>query len=167
MRHIEVLGDYANVQRPIAFLGGVCSQGDNWQRQVRDGLKELPKGTVLDPRPKYEHLPIDDFRPHELWATNATEVADVVGVWFPSGGAAQVESVLLLGRLLGRYALGGGPRRLVVGAGENYPFKDELKKQFNMAMERIEPSWRVQISVGMKGFIADMMAAIKYVSQVT
>lgn len=157
MKHVAAMGVTTNAPRPAVFLAGECPPSDDWQRKIRVLFEETERGTLITTGLDGAERP-DGYT---LWCVERAWMADIVAVWFRPG-PAQIETAFICGQHLARYSLGAGPRRLVIGASSDYMGNRDVRAQFDAAMARIAPEWKIQFNNDMDSFADNLKQAIQY-----
>lgn len=148
MRYIESPTRVDGTDRPFVFLAGGITGCEDWQKQVVDylmGIKGLP-GTIINPR--REDFPVGDLEAISAqadWDNEGLWLSDLVSFWFDGGESEQPMAMFLLGCHLGRYIVGGGPTKIVVGADPNYKRILDVKEQTRTYSARLHAAHQVGI----------------------
>jgi hypothetical protein len=128
--YFEAPQDYSKHDDQIAvFLAGGIGNCVDWQAEATDMLN----GTellVLNPRRVHFETPWTREASEEQieWEFHALRRADIILFWFPGGKSVQPIAMFELGYWLGRY-----DRPLVVGRSPEYPRRDDIDIQTNLA----------------------------------
>jgi len=164
MLYVEAPAKLENLARPFVFLAGGIVGCEEWQTEVSDALcRGYNKGTVLNPRRK--NFPINDpmaAREQIGWEHGALWTSDVISYWFAGGESVQPIVMFELGCHLGRYCIGGGPLRLVVGVDPKYVRKADVEIQLEMHSRTLNGQWVVGVtSHTLKGHVESILNAVR------
>jgi len=147
MQYVEAPGNIKNLAHPLVFLAGGITDCEDWQAVVREKLTGhgSPKGTLLNPR--RAEFPIDNpDAAHEqiMWEHEALWMSDVITFWFAGGPSVQPIVMFEYGCHLGRYSIGGGPSKLLVGVHRNYKRRQDVLIQTEAHNRNLNGPWKVQ-----------------------
>ncbi len=133
MDYFEAPQNYGTTADRIAvFLAGGIGNCPNWQAEATDMLNGTDL-VVLNPRRAHFETPWTRAASEEQidWEFQALRRADIILFWFPGGPSVQPIAMFELGYWLGRY-----DRPLVIGRSNDYPRKDDIDIQVNLAHPR-------------------------------
>jgi len=160
VKHLKILEPLKGLERPAIYIAGDQLEDENWRQVVVDALFNLEvKGTVIDPSiPKGE---IVSIRERVDWSQEALWLSDVLAFYFDYGHFLEQSNTMFeLGCQMGRYCVGGGPHKLLVGVDGNYVMKDNLFHQVKAHNRGLEGSWKINVSTSLPQYIERIKAAV-------
>jgi len=164
MKYTEAPTPLKNLERPLVFLAGGITNCEDWQKRVVEGLKKegIEKGTILNPR--RAEFPIHDpsaAREQILWEQEALWLANIISIWFAGGPSVQPIVMFELGCHLGRFCIGGGPDRLLVGVDPGYRRKQDVYIQLEAHSRNLNGPWKITPCDSLNQHIKNIAAALR------
>ena len=162
MKMVSVLESLENFQQPVVYLGGVVSAG-GWEG---DGLPELvkkPVGTIITSAGtgtslyQRDRMLIDGAR----WRRKALWESDIVSFWIPAKPIDKAERELIdMGTQLGRYMVGAGPLRLIIGVDKNNTSRRLITESLTSFNEIFNPGWKLSVSDTLEDHVGELSQRI-------
>jgi len=163
MKYVEAPNSIEGMARPAIFLAGGISNCEDWQREVSSRVcAEVTRGTLLNPR--RADFPIDDPGAAEgqiNWEQQALWASDVVSFWFAKGTSVQPIVMFELGCHLGRYCIGGGPKRILVGIDPEYARKQDVILQIQAHARSLNGPWIIVPHFSLKEHIEKIISTME------
>jgi hypothetical protein len=163
MLYLEAPVSTKGIDRPAVFLAGGITDCEDWQKTVVEELrKDVQKGTILNPR--RAEFPMDDpsaAAQQIMWEQTALWAADVIAIWFAGGSSVQPIVMFEFGCHLGRYCIGGGPKKLLVGIDPKYKRKQDVELQLRAHDSVLNGPWKIIPTTSLDDHILSIKKVLK------
>ena len=128
---------------PVVYLGGT-TYCNLWEEKASKYLREkVERGTLLvSTREDNDKVSMEEYAE---WNFYAIENSRVVSFWFPIP-TIDASVSLELGRVLGRYCLGGGPQKVIVSFETGLQGTHLVKEKINILDKYLlKGEWKIRM----------------------
>jgi hypothetical protein len=136
--------------RPTVYLALDGSWPDGEERIVNE-MCSLTRGTLFLPDTKDT-----DYR----WRYNAAWNSNVIAFWFPKGDADQSTKLIELGIQIGRYAVGFGGNKIIIGAHEKSSSLTAILRMVEAANQTLNGTWRFNVITQFQVFLQKIRESV-------
>jgi hypothetical protein len=136
--------------RPTVYLALDGSWPDGEERIVNE-MRPLTKGTLFLP---------DTQDTDCRWRYNAAWNSNIIAFWFPKGDVDQSAKLVELGIQIGRYAVGFGGNKIIIGAHEKSLALPAILQMIEAANQNLNGTWRFNVVTQFQIFLQKIKEAI-------
>lgn len=136
--------------RPTVYVALDGSWPDGEERIVNE-LRPIPNGTMFLPN-------VDD--PDYRWRYNAAWNSNIIAFWFPKGDVDQSAKLVELGIQIGRYAVGFGGNKIIIGVHEKSSALPAILKMIEAANQNLNGTWRFNVVTQFQSFLQKIKEGI-------
>jgi hypothetical protein len=129
--------------RPTVYLALDGSWPDGEERIINE-MRPLPKGTLF--------LPDTEDTDYQ-WRYNAAWNSNITAFWFPKGDIDQSAKLIELGVYIGRYSVGFGGDKIIIGAHEKSSSLTAILRMVEAANHTLNGSWRFNVITQFQVFL--------------
>jgi hypothetical protein len=140
MRVIQEPHVLSNLERPLVYLSGTELMPKE-NEAILKALQKCKGGSVLLPRTS---------NGDSLWRHQAVFGANLAVFWIPGGSPLQL---LELGQHIGRYAVGFGAKRILIGANHECRYLDILEESTRAASQHFDGPWKLFVEKDFDTFL--------------